>query len=601
MDFSKIEAGRLEIETIDFDLRYVVDNVVGLLAEQAAEKGLELAGFVEPEVPVALRADPGRLGQILTNLVGNAVKFTERGEVVLRAGLVDEDEDSAAIRFEVRDTGIGLTEEQRTRLFRSFTQADASTTRRYGGTGLGLAISKRLVGLMGGEIGVESEPGRGSTFWFTIRFEKQPGGVHPAPPPRADLRGLRVLAVDDNATNRQVLERQVSSWGMIAGTAGDGHSALRILREAARRGEPYDLAIVDGQMPGMEGVQLARQIKDDPALSPTHLVLLTSVAWRGEGSEARQAGMEAYLTKPVKQSDLYDCLATVMVSPTQAAQEQKTLLTRHALHEAKARHRAHLLVAEDNVINQKVATKMLENLGYRVDVAANGLEAVEALSRIPYAAVLMDCQMPQMDGYEATREIRRHEEGSARHTPIIAMTANAMPGDREAALEAGMDDYVSKPVKPENLGATIERWTSRRNNGPTPASEPGEGAAAPGDGPEKAPLDPAMLESLRELQMPGEPDILAELTELFVTDATSHLAALREGIEREDAGSVERSAHTLKGSSGNMGATVMSRISSELQDAGRSGDLTGARELLTRLQAEFGRVREALEAEKTIP
>ncbi len=358
-----------------------MDNVIGLLGEQAGEKELELASFVEPEVPVALRADPGRLSQILINLVGNAVKFTEEGEVVLLARLIQEDEDSALIRFEIRDTGIGMTEEQKSRLFRSFTQADASTTRRYGGTGLGLTISRKLARLMGGEIGVESDSGRGSTFWFTIRFEKQPAGAHPAPPPRADLHGLRVLAVDDNATNLRILDRQLDAWGMIGASTHDGHCALKMLSEAAERGEPYDLAIVDGQMPKMDGVQLSRRIKSDPALSRTRVVLLTSMGQRGEGSEIREAGIEAYLTKPVKQFELYDCLTTVIGSPGDAAQRQ--LVTRHSLNEAKARYRAHVLVAEDNAINQKVAMKMLENLGYRVDVVANGLEAVEASRASP--------------------------------------------------------------------------------------------------------------------------------------------------------------------------------------------------------------------------
>ncbi len=488
LDFSKIEAGKMDLETIDFDLRSAAEETVGLLAERAHGKGLEITSLVEADVPVGLRGDPGRIRQVLVNLLGNAVKFTEEGEVVVRVSLIEESDDAAVVRFEVSDTGIGLSEEQHSRLFQSFSQADASTTRKYGGTGLGLAISKQLVELMGGEIGVESKPGAGSTFFFTLPLEKQPEGARPVhQSSRADLHDLRVLMVDDNETNRKIVYEQVTSWGMRNGSAEDGQSALKLLRSAAEAGEPYDLVIIDMQMPGMDGMELARTIKADPSIAPTKLVMASSGGRRADGEEARGAGIEVYLTKPVKQSQLYDALATIMGTPRGDGLgrrgEEKRLVTYG--HEDEVRSRARVLVAEDNTVNQKVAVKMLERLGYRADVAADGLEAVEALALIPYAIVLMDVQMPEMDGYEATAEIRRREgEDANRRTPIIAMTANAMQGDREKALVAGMDDYVAKPVDPEELGAALARWVSRPHEGaPIPEKASDDVATSPGASP----------------------------------------------------------------------------------------------------------------------
>jgi two-component system, sensor histidine kinase and response regulator len=601
LDFSKIEAGKMDIEIIDFDLRLAVEETVGLLAERAYSKGLELASLIQYEVPIALKGDPGRIRQVLANLLSNAVKFTEEGEVILRVGLVEETDDAAIVRFGVKDTGIGMTQEQRSRLFRSFSQADASTTRHYGGTGLGLAISKQLVELMGGEIGVESTPGEGSTFFFSLPLKKQPEGArHQAAAALrgADLRGLRVMVVDDNETNRKIVHHQIISWGMKNGQAEDGHRALEILRSAAERSEPYDVAILDIHMPEIDGIELAKKIKADPLTSSTKLIMMTSVGRRGEGSEARQAGAEAYLTKPVRQSQLYDAIATVTAKLGKAAvaeKEEKQLVTSHSLKEARARTRVRILVAEDNQVNQKVAVKMLEKLGYRADVAANGLEAVEALSRITYAAVLMDVQMPEMDGYEATAEIRRREESEDRRTSIIAMTANAMQGDREKALEAGMDDYVSKPVQVKELDEVLERWLLQDEAKVEPnssAPEAGNGTAAPNGS-----IDHSVLEGLRELQEKGEPDVLKELVELFLEDVPPQLKALREAEKREDAMSVERIAHTLKGSSGNLGAVRMEAICAELEELGRSGDVDSAPALISRLETELGRVRAVLERE----
>jgi signal transduction histidine kinase/PleD family two-component response regulator/HPt (histidine-containing phosphotransfer) domain-containing protein len=600
LDFSKIEAGQMRLETIDFDLRMAVEDVVALFAERAHEKGLELASLVDYDVPTALEGDPGRIRQTLTNLVGNAIKFTERGEVVLRAELAGEDVERATVRISVNDTGIGMTGEQQARVFESFSQADASTTRRYGGTGLGLTISRQMVGLMGSEIGVESESGVGSTFFFTLPLKKQPGDARRTPPPPTDLRDVRVLIVDDNATNRHILRKQLSSWGMESGEAEEGFAALEELSEAAQGDAPYGLAILDMQMPGMDGMQLARHISEDPDIAPTRMILLTSIGQRGDGDEARRAGIEACLTKPVRQSELYNAIATVMGAPEAAGEEGAPLVTRHTLREMQTEHRPHLLLAEDNPVNQKVAAKMLERLGYRVDVAQNGLKALEALERNRYAAVLMDVQMPEMDGYEATAEIRRREAASAwqgeyRSTPIIAMTANAMQGDREKALAAGMDDYLAKPVRQEDLDEVLGRWVAQE-----PAEAAIGGVLAKEDSVEheangeNRALDPEVLAGLRDL---GDEELLAELAGMFFDDASSRLGELREAVEAGDTAGVGRVAHTLKGSSGNMGATRMSEICAEIEESGASGDLARAPGLLEGLEEEFGRVRPALEAE----
>jgi signal transduction histidine kinase/DNA-binding response OmpR family regulator len=583
LDFSKIEAGSLDLESIDFDLRKEVEEVAALLAGRAQAKGLELASFVEPGTPTAVRGDPFRLRQVLTNILGNAIKFTEVGEVTLRAELVEDAPDAVVVLFEVSDTGIGMSEEQRSRLFKPFTQADASTTRRYGGTGLGLAISKRLVLMMGGEIGARSEPGVGSTFWFTTRLDKRPEG-QTTPAIRKGLRNLRVLIVDDHETNRRILHKQITSWGMRDGMAEDGAEALAVLRAAAESGEAYDLAILDMQMPGMNGIQLARAIGDERAISPPRMVLLTSIGL-SINEEAREAGIEVVLNKPVRQSQLYDALATMMATTSEAAREPSR-------GEAASRARpesevGHVLLAEDYPVNRMVAIAMLERSGYRVDAVGNGKEAVEALSSVPYAAVLMDVQMPEMDGYEATAEIRRRE-GSGPRTPIIAMTANAMRGDRERAIEAGMDDYVAKPVGREELEAVLRRWIPRPEDGPPEQSDGDPGPSA---------VDLSILQSRRGPQKEEEPDKLARIVTLFSDDVPLRIESLRRAVEGGDAQEVEETAHLLKGGCGYVGAVRMVEICTILQELGISGDLSQATGLLDALEAEFERVRSDLEAE----
>jgi signal transduction histidine kinase/CheY-like chemotaxis protein len=457
LDFSKIEAGKMDLECIDFDLRAAIEDVLELLAEKAASKGLALACMLQADIPTWVAGDPGRLRQILTNLVGNAIKFTERGEVVVRATPVEAHADTVLLRVAVTDTGIGIPPEVQGHLFQAFTQADGSTTRKYGGTGLGLAISQRLAEMMGGTIGVESTVGQGSTFWFTVRLARRPAPSDAACVTLPELQGVRVLCVDDHAINRTILEVQLSAWGMQVECVADAPTALAQLRAAYAAGQPYTLAILDYQMPGMDGLELAQTIKADPILAPMRLVMLSSVSQRGQGAAAQQASIAACLTKPVRQAQLYTCLTTIMEAAAQPAgappmtgPQEKAPLQIHA----------RVLVVEDNVINQKVVVRLLEKLGCRIDVAANGQEAVSMLTQLAYALVFMDCQMPEMDGFAATAVIRQREARSGQHIPIIAMTANAMQGDRERCLAAGMDDYVSKPVKYDELVAMLRKWSS---------------------------------------------------------------------------------------------------------------------------------------------
>jgi two-component system, sensor histidine kinase and response regulator len=454
LDFSKIEAGKLELEEIEFDVRRTVEEVLELFAARAQAKDLETVLVIDPETATQVRGDPGRLRQILSNLVGNAVKFTERGEIRIHVDQQDTGDGWVELRFQVADTGIGIPERHRGRLFQAFSQVDSSTTRRYGGTGLGLAICQRLTGLMGGSIGVESEEGQGSTFWLSVRFDVQGGAARGEDVVLAQLHGLRALVVDDNRTNRVVLERQLDGWGLQASGAESAETGLALLRSAFADGRPFDLAIVDMQMPGMDGLEFGRVVRADPALSALPLIMLTSVG--DHGRRAREAGFGITLTKPVRQVHLHDALKRVAGAPASA--------TPAASHPAPAPApaggpRKVVLVAEDNAVNQVLARKLLERAGYRVDLVANGREAVEAAARVRYAAILMDCQMPELDGYDATQEIRRGETDGQR-VPIIAMTAHALEGDRERTLRAGMDDYVSKPVDPVLLARVLQRWVA---------------------------------------------------------------------------------------------------------------------------------------------
>ena len=478
LDFSKLEAGKLSIEPIPFDMRVCVDEVAGLLAPAAEERGLELSVRYGAIAPRCLVGDPGRIRQILVNLIGNAIKFTEDGRVILSVELVEQEGSRVTLRCGVEDSGIGIPHERQQLLFEKFTQADTSTTRRYGGTGLGLAISKQLVELMGGEIGVDSTPGEGSTFWFTVPFEldTQASSVQL---PEVDLTGVKILMLDGSETNRGFLRGQLEIWGMDVEVVETSQAAIERLRAARRMAEPFHIAILDMQAPDLDGFTLGRDIKSDPAIRETELVLLTGSGRRGDARQAKDAGFAAYLVKPVKHAELLGVLTRVW-SHTRLGMGPAPLVTRYTVAETEARTRQNpsdgpgsqptpiartesirALVAEDNLVNQKVATRLLERLGCTVDIASNGWEAVKMVQRLSYDVVFMDCQMPEMDGFEATGEIRQRA-GDQYRIPIIAMTANAMQGDRERCLAAGMDDYLPKPVKDTMLAKVLRRWVPAR-------------------------------------------------------------------------------------------------------------------------------------------
>ena len=617
LDFSKIEAGRLELEVIDFDLSSTMDEVLGIMAGRAEAKGLELAGLVHHDVPHALRGDPGRLRQILLNLAGNAIKFTERGEVVVRARLVEESHTVATVRFEVQDTGIGIAPGVRDTLFRPFTQADASTTRKFGGTGLGLAISRQLAELMGGTVGVDSEPGKGSTFWFTGRLQKQ-ARVTESHPRRCSLRGLRVLVVDDNRTNRRIVLELMTAWGMVPDEAESGAQALERLREAADR-KPYELAILDMQMPGMDGLELARAIHSDASLAGTRMIMLTSVGLRGQARESLAAGISGYLTKPVRSSQLFDCMATVIEAPrlrgkTPAAVASDRLVTRHTLEEANNRRRRRLLVADDNETNQMVAVSMLRRLGYSADVASSGREVIEALARRPYDAVLMDCQMPIMDGFKATEAIRKTEIGSRRRTPIIAMTANAFKEDREHCLAAGMDDYIPKPVRVEDLDRVLRQaigFSAGEENagaetGATREETVGKGRGRAASrrgharpGAESDPIDRQRLAVLRGIDPKNRDRFVADLIDKFMEEAPNHLKRLREATQMGDADGLEQAAHALQSSAGALGARTLAVHCAGIEEMARAGRLDETTGRLEGLEREYRRACRALAVERS--
>ena len=645
LDFSKIEAGKLEFEIIDFDLRVAVEEALELLAEKAAEKKLELVGLVAENVPTTLRGDPGRLRQIILNLASNAIKFTEKGEVIVRIQLVGETETDVNLLFEVSDTGIGIPEDVKDRLFQPFSQADSSTTRRFGGTGLGLAISKQLIELMRGEIGVESVVEEGSTFWFKVFLEKQ--ALKPIDESSVDksLNGLRLCCVDDHRPNLELLSQCAQDWSMehfLASTPAEG---LALLQEKAQEGRGVDLAILDMEMPGMDGLTLARVIKADPRLSSVRLILLTTFGWKGEPATLRESGISGYLSKPIRRAQLQESLLSIITSNSQDGDiEKSSSFIPHQKIRGR-RVQARILVADDHRVNQQLAVLMLERLGYRADVVANGSEAVEASSRVPYSLIFMDCQMPEMDGYEATRTIREREALGGRRVgnreeneqlkipneksderrdtsdemrgtlrvPIVAMTANAMQGDREKCLAAGMDDYISKPVKSEQLKAILAKWlpveeretsngkreteivergvldeqrvaNSSSDSPTTPASPPHPSSHDPA-------IDPAVLAQWREM---GGVDFIDRMIKQFVEDATACVTLLQHAVEQHDLEKMQEVAHGLKGICRNMGAGQLGEICLRLEKnkPERSGEelIASFREL----QEEFQRVCEAL-------
>jgi PAS domain S-box-containing protein len=581
LDFSKIEAGRLELENIPFSLEDSLRQTVKPLAFRAHQKGLELTCEVRPDVPDALVGDPGRLRQILVNLVGNAIKFTERGEIHVQVSLASALPGASYVQFTVRDTGIGIPPEKQRQIFEPFTQADGSTTRKYGGTGLGLTIATRLVAMMDGRLEVESEAGRGSTFLFTARFARQESAADAGEPlERLDVTGLSVLVVDDNATNRRILQETLTHWHMCPVAVESGEAALERLRRGAAMGTPFALILLDAQMPGMDGFTLAERLSLEPTLAGPVVMMLSSSGERGDAARCRALGMSAYLSKPVSQSDLWDAVATVLAR-RQGASPVLPLVTRHSLRESRRKLR--VLLAEDNLVNQRLAMRMLEKWGHQVIVAGDGRQALALLETSDFAGVdlvLMDVQMPVMNGLEATAAIRERERTRGGHLPILAMTAHSMKGDRERCLEAGMDGYLSKPIQVQALFEALEAI------GMAPANEiPGLPAATP------PPAAEAVLDRQGLMERVGDdPELLREVIQIF-RDELPHLRArVTDAIRRESAAELERAAHGLKGSVGIFGAAPAVRAALALEQMGRAGTLRGADAASETLARELDRL-----------
>ena len=580
LDFSKIEAKRLDLESVELDVRETVGDAAKLLALRASEKGLELACHVRPDVPQAVLGDAGRLRQVLLNIVGNAVKFTDRGEVVVRCAVEAADADRTTLRFEVSDTGIGIAPDKQRQIFQAFTQADSSTTRRYGGTGLGLAIALRLVELMGGRLWVESAEGRGSTFSFTAVFER-PHAPSASAEPKA-LDGLRVLVVDDNATSRRILEEMLASWHMRPTVAADALSAMSILQSAAGMGVPFDVLISDCQMPEVDGFMLARRVRRERSLARLPIVMLTSVGQPDESARRQRDDIDAFLNKPVKHSDLLDALTRIF-----------GVAARHERSEpgiervgARLLRPLHILVAEDNPVNRKLVTTLLRKRGHVVRAVENGREAVEAIdgsANAPFDLVLMDIQMPEMSGFEAAQAVREREKGGDRRLPLIALTAHAMQGDRERCLAAGMDGYLAKPIDVEELIATVERF-----GGPEPPAPAGQRTAQVTD---------LVFDQRAALEYSGgDRGLLQEVIEIFRGDCPRALRRIDQALKQQDGEALRLAAHGLKGAIATIGAPAGRQAAAALEQAGRTGDFEEAQRARDRLHREIERLDAALAA-----
>ncbi|WP_319507212.1 PAS domain S-box protein [uncultured Methanolobus sp.] len=585
LDFSKIEAGKLELEMVDFDLHSMLDDFASMVSVRAHEKELEFICAPAPDVPACVQGDPGRLQQVLTNLAGNAVKFTHEGEVVVQVTLESQTDTEVMLRFSVRDTGVGIPENKKHDLFGKFYQVDASTTRQYGGTGLGLAISKQLVEMMGGDIGVESEKGKGSEFWFRISLVKQPEGrrkkVH-----SAEIMDSRVLVVDDNATNREILNKRISSWGAKVDEAVDGPTALQALYRAHEDGEQYHVVVLDMHMPGMDGESVARFIKSDAKLKSVPLVMLSSLGQRSNLLNPGERYFAAYLTKPVRNQELLDVLSGILNMEKQKSKVNTRVNTPSS--SSKSHKNLRLLLAEDNIVNQKVAQVMLQKMGYHVDTVANGIEAIKALEMLPYDLVLMDVQMPDMDGLEATRLVRDHQTAVLDHEiPIVAMTAYAMKGDKERCLEAGMNDYIAKPVSLQTLMELLEKWQRILEH---ETSWNGMSGEEINESPDHLVFDrPALLERVM-----NDEDLSRRLIAIFLEDMPKHVIALRDDIGKRELENVNVYAHKIKGASANIGGVALSAVASQMEIAGNKNQVDKMEILLPELEKQYDLLVEQL-------
>jgi two-component system sensor histidine kinase/response regulator len=605
LDFSKIEAGKLTIEYINFNLWDLLEDIHTVYTPQAQNKGIALHFDIANDIPVAICGDPNRLRQIMANLLGNAIKFTEQGRIVARVRVASEDSQAVMLRFEVVDTGIGISREARGRLFEAFSQADDSTTRKFGGTGLGLAISKQLVELMGGAIGVDNGAGNGngarpgSAFWFTVSFDKRrvdpdaPGGQ------QHTLDGMRVLVVDEDDTTRIALARHLAEWNLACEEASSARAALDRLATQARAGQPFDAAVLNMELTQSSGLLLAATIKADPLTRPTRIVLLSPERLAADPVQRREAGVAYQLIEPARAADLFACLGTRprgLTAPAPQFLPPPQMQVQRGAGTARPRH---VLLAEDNPVNVEVARAMLESLGLQAQVAHNGREALEAVRSTSFEAVLMDCQMPVMDGFAATAAIRRAEQeaGRPRTLPIVAITANALQGDREACLAAGMDDYLSKPFTQAELAGVIGRWIALPLSSNVHHDE-----FAPALPPEAREviqrdlINARALDNIRALSQQGGDALVQKVIAAYVGDAPQHLRTLRQAVGGQDAATIRRVAHSLKSASANVGADTLARLCKDLEQMGRSASVAGAATLLTDMEEEFQAVRQSLNA-----
>ena len=621
LDFSKIEAGKLELETLRFDFGATVEDVIELVAERAQRKGLELLCSIPHTIPAALEGDSGRLRQILINLLGNAIKFTGQGEVGLSVSMLEDHPSSVVLRVDITDTGIGIPPEAQRQIFEPFSQADNSSTRKYGGTGLGLSIAKQLVELMQGEIGVQSTEGQGTTFWFTARFAK-PATVETASSlDHPDLTGRRILVVDDNRNNREILQDRLIEWNLSPAAASTGTEALAALKEAALAGTPFDVALLDHQMPDVGGVELARRIKADPTVAGTTLILLTSIAELDSSTHILDAGVETILSKPVRRSSLHHALLTLLRHPA-GGRSDSTRTTDAPVMNGDApplsdTFPAKVLVAEDNLVNQEVARLMLEDLGCSVEVVHNGAAALDASGCSTYDLIFMDCQMPDMDGFAATRAIRDRERSAGASGPksiIIALTAHAIQGDREQCLAAGMDDYLAKPFTRRQLAEVLHRWRQfhirtgstqpesddrvHAKTVPSPATAPiphlDEAVAA---AQEEAVIDQKVWKDILTLQRPGRPDVLVSMLSMFLQDSDQIVEQLRTAVQGDEADRLFSLAHGFKSRCGVLGAVKLAALSKDLEQCGRTQRLSETATLFSCFKREYEAVKSSFQIE----
>jgi PAS domain S-box-containing protein len=614
LDLSKIEVGKLEIESLPFDLLQVTEETASMMAARAQEKGIDLIVRCPPTVPRDVIGDPGRIRQVLANLVSNAIKFTPQGHVLINVEAQARTESEVNLKITVEDSGIGIAPDKIEHVFGRFNQADTSTTRRYGGTGLGLSISRQLVELMGGEIGAQSTLDEGTTFWFRLRLPLQ-SEVPAVAPTYANLSGVKILIVDDNVVNCRVLHEQLYNWRLRNESCVTGGGALEILRAAQHAGDPFHIAILDHQMPEMDGETLGNAIKADPLLQDTILVMLTSMGQKSDATRLTAAGFAAYLLKPARQSELRDTLGRVWAAHTAQSSIEIDNRDSNAENQATAKKArrwdgTRVLVVEDNVVNQQVASMILRSFGCVVEVASNGLEGLKCIDNSPFDIVFMDCEMPIMDGYEAVAQVRQRSDIN-RSLPVIAVTAKATRGDRERCLQAGMDDYMSKPVQPEDFQTMLARWTPRNRDEsrafatpdreeqiePAPTATEKQQDEKLQASPTENALDAEVIARLRTLAKATDASLLNQIFDSFLSDGEARLVALKIALANGDAESLRKVAHTLKGASSNIGAHHMADIAQELQALGETGEVEGTAAWVEKLEAEFGRVRSAIVAE----